>query len=594
MSDTEESIGSDDIETTPNPESAEANDAPGDTQEPTDESGTGNAQEAKVDAPKNGDGQGSDEDTPEQKPHRSGKKLVALVTAIVVVLAAGVAVWWLWPNPTLERADKDLWQQIVDADQAMTAASDDLSAKISLVTTGQVPATDDDQTPGVSSSPSGSATPEESGSSSGDATPSDDASTPSGADTPAEPVPDTRADWGKVLLTTDDPAVIIARQFLLDATAWHDWAALVTGNQTTVTSKVTVKIGGQKKTPYDLPWAPVAATSDTTVSPADSSPSGATISPSGSPSETAAPSGETTPAGTPSDAAATPLNTPSDDETSSVPAQTEPGEAQGVPDDLISLTITLDYARGLLAVLDAQTTALTAQVDALAAAFAAAQSAKAMEAYTPALDGLNAALTTAQALLDGSSGKVMDDATRQALQAAITAATGVRNANGNMTAADTAAAIAAATQALNDAAVTLQAPSDAVTASQAAWQAEQDRIAAQQRSSGSSSSSSSRSSSSGGGNSSGSGSSSGCSWPDNWPARCGPNYQNGCITNGGTWVNGKCQMPPAKGCPAGQVPTGIGQGGLHCAPIGTLYGSVNGQCGYNQTKTADGNCLVTG
>jgi len=75
-----------------------------------------------------------------------------------------------------------------------------------------------------------------------------------------------------------------------------------------------------------------------------------------------------------------------------------------------------------------------------------------MESYTTALDGLNTALGNAQSVLDGSNGKVMDEATRQALSDAITAAAGVRDANNSMTVADPASVIATVTQALNDAA----------------------------------------------------------------------------------------------------------------------------------------------
>ena len=85
-------------------------------------------------------------------------------------------------------------------------------------------------------SPSDSATPDTAESPSAADTPLDEVSAPSEADTP---VPNTRAEWQKVLLTANDPIVTVANQRLVVASMWYDWAALGTGDRTRVADTVT-------------------------------------------------------------------------------------------------------------------------------------------------------------------------------------------------------------------------------------------------------------------------------------------------------------------------------------------------------------------
>jgi hypothetical protein len=184
---------------------------------------------------------------------------------------------------------------------------------------------------------------------------------------------------------------------------------------------------------------------------------------------------------------------------------------QGPPDT--RLTVTVEQAKDLVGELAAKTTEITEATTVLGVALSTAQKAKALEAYASALDGLNAGLDAANGVLVGSSERVMDNVTRDNLSAAITAATGVRDANTGVTLEDDkdAAGVQAATDALLAALGTLGGPQQAVTDSQVAWQADQDRIAAEAAAAAAAANRPSSSGSSGGSSRSGGSSSSGSS-----------------------------------------------------------------------------------
>ena len=99
--------------------------------------------------------------------------------------------------------------------------------------------------------------------------------------------------------------------------------------------------------------------------------------------------------------------------------------------------------------------------------------ADAKAAYATATATLDTALADASTLLSASEGKVADDTTRQALATAITTAQQARATNP----APTVGAYQAATTAATGQMTALRSASDAVTASQATWQAQQDAAA---------------------------------------------------------------------------------------------------------------------
>lgn len=117
---------------------------------------------------------------------------------------------------------------------------------------------------------------------------------------------------------------------------------------------------------------------------------------------------------------------------------------------------------------------LSASTVALRDSLAAWQLAQATAALDQARAGLDAALTDAQRLLDGSLERVLDDSTRWALTDAIAAAQQVRATP--VDAANLDALVQAAAE-MTAQIEPLNAAAGAVTEATAAWQAEQDRIA---------------------------------------------------------------------------------------------------------------------
>lgn len=101
--------------------------------------------------------------------------------------------------------------------------------------------------------------------------------------------------------------------------------------------------------------------------------------------------------------------------------------------------------------------------------------AQAVEAFDAAAADLTTQVEASQAVLDGSADKVADNAVRQALADSIDAA---RTAAG-VTKGETADDLTAQTTAITDAKTDLVAKTQAVTDAQTAWQAEQDRLAAE-------------------------------------------------------------------------------------------------------------------
>lgn len=126
------------------------------------------------------------------------------------------------------------------------------------------------------------------------------------------------------------------------------------------------------------------------------------------------------------------------------------------------------------------TNALAGKVDKATAAVKEAQAAwelaQAQAGYDQAVAALAAAIDAGNATLAGSEGKVADNAVRQTLTDAIGAATALRN--GSVDASVNA--LTAATAAVNASAGELAAATSATSEAQSAWQAEQDRIAAEQ------------------------------------------------------------------------------------------------------------------
>lgn len=124
--------------------------------------------------------------------------------------------------------------------------------------------------------------------------------------------------------------------------------------------------------------------------------------------------------------------------------------------------------------------ALAGKVDEATAAVREAQAAwelaQAQAGYDQAITALAAAIDTSAATLAGSEGKVSDNTVRQTLTDALGTATTLRAAPVDPTVAALTAATAAVTTSTND----LAAATSATTDAQVAWQAEQDRIAAEQ------------------------------------------------------------------------------------------------------------------
>jgi hypothetical protein len=102
---------------------------------------------------------------------------------------------------------------------------------------------------------------------------------------------------------------------------------------------------------------------------------------------------------------------------------------------------------------------------------------QAQSEHAAAHQELVAAVDAAAALLTASEGHVLDDAARVALSTAIDAAGPVRNTATNT---EDAAALTAAAGTAREHVAALAAAQQAVVDAQAAWQAEQDRIAAEQ------------------------------------------------------------------------------------------------------------------
>lgn len=112
---------------------------------------------------------------------------------------------------------------------------------------------------------------------------------------------------------------------------------------------------------------------------------------------------------------------------------------------------------------------------AVTSAHAAWELARAQDGYDQALSDMVAAVDAAAAVLAGSEGKVADNQVRQDLADAIDAASAVRE----KAVASTVGALTAAAHAAAEATDAVTAASTATSQAQSAWQAEQDRIAAE-------------------------------------------------------------------------------------------------------------------
>jgi len=153
------------------------------------------------------------------------------------------------------------------------------------------------------------------------------------------------------------------------------------------------------------------------------------------------------------------------------------------PSTTASGTVTVPQANDLLVALQAAQKSLQDAQAGLDAALGTSQKATALDAYNQAVTALEAALSSAGNLLSSTSGQVSDDSTRQTLQTAITAAQSVHDANTGITAGDTKTAtdVQAAIDAMTAATATLDGPSQAVTASNQTWQANQAAAKAAQQ-----------------------------------------------------------------------------------------------------------------
>jgi hypothetical protein len=125
---------------------------------------------------------------------------------------------------------------------------------------------------------------------------------------------------------------------------------------------------------------------------------------------------------------------------------------------------------------EAETAAIVAATTAVVEAQTAWELEQATAGYEAASAELAAALDAGGGVLAGSEGKVADNAVRQALTDAIDAGNALRSAQ---PAGDVDALTAGAAQ-LAGATAALSAATSATADAQAAWQAEQDRIAAEQ------------------------------------------------------------------------------------------------------------------
>ncbi len=159
------------------------------------------------------------------------------------------------------------------------------------------------------------------------------------------------------------------------------------------------------------------------------------------------------------------------------PKRTLMGSSDQVDELSTPKIIASGVSRGVLNGLETCVTDLGASGE---AAGTALNTVKAEEAGTQAAvdnqaarAALEADITEAQSIHDSSSGQVMDESTRSAL------AESIQDARDALSAEVPAAgweAVDAQTKALVDTASSLQAPRNAVTASQQAWSAEQERI----------------------------------------------------------------------------------------------------------------------
>jgi|GEM_PF-2067206 len=369
--------------------------------------------------------------------NRRGRTLTVALLIVAVVLAGGGVTGWLLTRPApitpLVTADAPLAARLLDADQALTATVDNARSVLEQVTnqgwtespgtwiptgetTGTVPVV----------SPSGPASP-------ATVPPTPSAGTagvtvPPSASLPADPAPNT---W----LAVDDPAVTA----VVDAMAWsrlHDVATLFLSATTSVEQVPELVYTFGNRDPVTPGAYPTPGT-EPTPSPAVTVKGDDVRWDFSSPSAVDRVAGGT-------------------------------GQASLTDISFSTVHITTAQVSQLLAgyeLADMQLgTAMSQATDALAAAKKAAVT----PAYNSALKALNAAIGTASKLLTTTAGEVDDDATRQTLDKAITAATRVRDDN-KLAGADTAADVVAKTKALVGATPALASPSKAVTDSHAVW-----------------------------------------------------------------------------------------------------------------------------
>jgi len=169
--------------------------------------------------------------------------------------------------------------------------------------------------------------------------------------------------------------------------------------------------------------------------------------------------------------------------TSKTPTAASPDFAAAAPAPGMAYLITSQQGEDLLAAVKAGQTGLDDALAGVDEALGAAQKAAAMDAYTTAITTLETALNDAGNLLSSTQGKVSDNSTRQGLQDAITAAQATHDTTSGISVDDakTATDVQTAIDALTGAAGSLEQPSQAVKDSNQAWQAQQAAEAAKKK-----------------------------------------------------------------------------------------------------------------
>jgi hypothetical protein len=440
------------------------------------------------------------------KPRRKAPLVVAIAAVFAVVVGGGIGVWvWRSNQPEgLKATDPALYQQVIDAKNTLAKAITDAETVLASVT-GVVDAADGETNPNGA----GDQAPVEAAASDdtvaigdvgldqpqreGEPTPGDDTTAIGdvGSDQPqreGDQTPGTDANpdvaaWQRVVLPAANPEVAALEDSIGGASEVLAWLGLL-GD-----AKVTV-----------LGERPVMVIRD------------------GDGTRTVG-------------AGKTGMDTGNPDN-------------QITADMVVSWTVTVKEVNDHIEAGRTVADSLKEKTAAVDTALLDAQISKAREGYDPAVEALSEAIDTATALMAATDGKVTDNGLREALQAAIDAAITVRDAG----LADTAtpSEIVEATQALNDAATALTAPSEAVTSDNTAWQAAEDQRIADEAA---------RDPGTGGGG--------GGRTPTPTPTKNNPNpgttptptptpdppKGDACTNGGGTWVGGVCQGPYGKdGC----------------------------------------------